>query len=85
MFKKLIEPFFILIKKNYKRLIFVFLLMIVSIIFDVLSIEILLPLFSEIINNGSTVNYINIDALLKLFNSENLLYILCLLVFFLFF
>ena len=85
MFKKLIEPFFILTKKNYKRLIFVFLLMIVSIIFDVLSIGILLPLFSEIINNGSTVNYINIDALLKLFNSENLLYILCLLLFFLFF
>ncbi len=85
MFKKLIEPFFILTKKNYKRLVFVFLLMIVSIIFDVLSIGILLPLFSEIINNGSTINYINNDAFLKLFNSENLLYILCLIVFFLFF
>ena len=85
MLKKFTEPFFILTKNNSKRLIFVFLMMIVSVIFDVLSIGILLPLFSEIINDGSAFDYINIKALSELLNSENLLYTLCLLVFSLFF
>ena len=85
MLKKFTEPFFILTKNNSKILIFVFLMMIVSVIFDVLSIGILLPLFSEIINDGSAFDYINIKALSELLNSENLLYTLCLLVFSLFF
>ena len=72
MLKKFTEPFFILTKNNSKRLIFVFLMMIVSVIFDVLSIGILLPLFSEIINDGSAFDYINIKALSELLNSENL-------------
>ena len=68
MLKKFTEPFFILTKNNSKRLIFVFLMMIVSVIFDVLSIGIL-PLFSEIINDGSAFDLL----ILKLFQNYSIL------------
>ena len=84
MIKNFVKPFLILTKKNLKRLIFIFLLMIISIFFDVLSIGILLPLFSEILNGSQNLNFIKFSFIENFLNSNNSLLILCALVFILF-
>ena len=81
MIKKKFEYFYILTRKNLKRLILLFFLMIISIFFDVLSIGTLFPFINELIGNNSySFNFLKYEIIGNFFGTNNKLLILSLIV-----
>lgn len=81
MIKKYLNNFYILTKKNLKKLFFLFFLMILTACFDVLSIGLIFPILNILLDiNSANLNFLKYNFIKDLVKSENALLVFSILI-----